>query len=774
MCPRSYCFTCLKRLVTSTLYEQIQTDDDWQCLTCQYGHSSFEPLPKNKWKMLNRSMNIPKPSSPKKNQQPNHPEVKLQAKALEEVAVESKKEEKHPTPRIVIAEEAPIAAAVEEDLPLKRRRVKSERALESVDVEKVLLNSSLPSNATAAKKRIRAKLDKAGPSANQAPAPATKVAQVAVPEPVVDELFYFQQYVLYYDRLCKECSATTSKIKVETDDACFLCKDGGDLIECDWVISGKKHSRCRKVYHSACLSYVVEDDQSKWYCPRHFCDVCGELNLAYACLFCPVSICSKCPEEMVRKYGHIRYVELDYPSTGEFTKSNLKAIACQSCLDMITKTSQSTRTLSPELRKIAEQLLQRQVKKFPGKPGEEYLKHGGLFKREAGQNLSGASQVISQQQLKQRRPREVKYNEEEYPYVKRAVSDRRRTRWTVEEDEDLEVAFAKHGHNIDAIEQDTNLSKSFKSRPRDEVDKKLQILLLRKMEHDDKVDILESEGKMGAHIDGDNDDWQVMLNTATHIPSDTIAVQAHGSVQSNEENMRASPSIGDLNQPSCRLMDGDTVTIVDGESSPLSSDSSPRKRARDSQDSLHTEPATNINTVSVSVNVAATEDDRKSDRAQIVIPITAKYVEEESDPAHDININMTMVTSEDERNSDPAQNADMIQVATEDFAEKSDPAPDTGMIPIMADDVETESLDPAPETCMKPITSDVIKALDEDLKEQEDLFKAAINMIEQAACSSSTSITAASSIEADLADEAPVDSKVKEKAAPKRRSPRKI
>jgi hypothetical protein len=88
-----------------------------------------------------------------------------------------------------------------------------------------------------------------------------------------------------------------------TDDVCFLCKDGGDLIECDDLRS--KHcdsrKRCKKVYHSYCLAYVVEDDGRDWRCPRHFCDYCGTINLKYVCKFCPMSICKSCPAAMVKK-----------------------------------------------------------------------------------------------------------------------------------------------------------------------------------------------------------------------------------------------------------------------------------------------------------------------------------------------------------------------------------------------------------------------------------------------------------------------------------------
>ena len=110
---------------------------------------------------------------------------------------------------------------------------------------------------------------------------------------------YYDQATLQANKLPKEKKSTA------TDDVCFLCKDGGDLIECD-------DSKCRKVYHSYCLSYFVEDDGRDWRCPRHFCDYCGSVNLKYVCKFCPMSICKNCPTAMVKKvsYSPLLYTAL--------------------------------------------------------------------------------------------------------------------------------------------------------------------------------------------------------------------------------------------------------------------------------------------------------------------------------------------------------------------------------------------------------------------------------------------------------------------------------
>ncbi len=111
-----------------------------------------------------------------------------------------------------------------------------------------------------------------------------------------------------------------------TDDACYLCKDGGDVIECDWTATvqpvtsstsssaanpdsaatpsaankKKPNHRCYKVYHEYCLNFGVDESVKKWICPRHFCSICGVKELSYMCQYCPVSLCKQCPEQFVK------------------------------------------------------------------------------------------------------------------------------------------------------------------------------------------------------------------------------------------------------------------------------------------------------------------------------------------------------------------------------------------------------------------------------------------------------------------------------------------
>ncbi|CAN0553473.1 unnamed protein product, partial [Ectocarpus sp. 12 AP-2014] len=65
-----------------------------------------------------------------------------------------------------------------------------------------------------------------------------------------------------------------------TEDVCFLCKEGGNLVECDEGTSwsrraAAKPTRCKKVYHAYCMGFNVGDDELSS-CPRHACVECGE------------------------------------------------------------------------------------------------------------------------------------------------------------------------------------------------------------------------------------------------------------------------------------------------------------------------------------------------------------------------------------------------------------------------------------------------------------------------------------------------------------------
>jgi len=153
----------------------------------------------------------------------------------------------------------------------------------------------------------------------------------------LDEVYYFSQYAKFYSGVCQEI--LEGKLPEVTEDYCFLCKDGGSLVECDKHANKGDARRCKKVYHTYCLGYDLElmSSSKAWMCPRHYCDICGQLKIYYCCKFCPIAICKKCPSLLVEKYGYSRHIKLPFISEFELGSSNIQPIICQNCLIMVER-----------------------------------------------------------------------------------------------------------------------------------------------------------------------------------------------------------------------------------------------------------------------------------------------------------------------------------------------------------------------------------------------------------------------------------------------------
>ncbi|XP_059209725.1 histone-lysine N-methyltransferase NSD2 isoform X2 [Centropristis striata] len=94
-------------------------------------------------------------------------------------------------------------------------------------------------------------------------------------------------------RLKRKYRRRKSEGKKKSDDDCFRCGDGGQLVIC-----GKK--TCTKAYHLSCLN-LTKRPFGRWDCPWHHCDVCGKNSEAF-CQLCPNSFCKAHQEGVLRPW----------------------------------------------------------------------------------------------------------------------------------------------------------------------------------------------------------------------------------------------------------------------------------------------------------------------------------------------------------------------------------------------------------------------------------------------------------------------------------------
>lgn len=308
-CPRSFCDHCLGKILSdSELREITAVDADWICMCCLCGVPQSPPLSRDAWKKVSNSSGTSSDSAAAA--------AKLKAR---EIANLSRASALMPTqPADPPRKKARVEDAVggggdnkEEPAPQadgrRRKAAKEDSAGYNDDDDN---QGARPSNAADGRRPPR-KSESGKPPSSQSAAPVPALPPV---NQELDEAYYFSQYVCGYDAAAQTMRSGTKASVAEalstTEDVCFLCKDGGELIECDWRApssSSKRQTgggnrgfcRCLKVYHEYCLDYAVQEGVD-WICPRHFCDMCGTRDLKYMCKYCPLAICAECPEEMVK------------------------------------------------------------------------------------------------------------------------------------------------------------------------------------------------------------------------------------------------------------------------------------------------------------------------------------------------------------------------------------------------------------------------------------------------------------------------------------------
>ncbi|CAA0824771.1 Unknown protein [Striga hermonthica] len=89
----------------------------------------------------------------------------------------------------------------------------------------------------------------------------------------------------------------------ESEDWCFVCKEGGDVRICDY-------KDCLKSYHPGCVNEDVSflESEKDWDCAWHNCFNCGRDKSSYLhCYTCPNAVCRKCLPA-----GHILSIKGNY------------------------------------------------------------------------------------------------------------------------------------------------------------------------------------------------------------------------------------------------------------------------------------------------------------------------------------------------------------------------------------------------------------------------------------------------------------------------------
>lgn len=126
-------------------------------------------------------------------------------------------------------------------------------------------------------------------------------------------------------RLKRKYKRRKAEGKKKSEDECFRCGDGGQLVLCD-----KK--TCTKAYHLSCLN-LTKRPFGRWDCPWHHCDVCGKNSEAF-CQLCPNSFCKAHQEGALRPW----------PPTGQL---------CCTEHDELEGTDNQAQDVGPEMAAVA-------------------------------------------------------------------------------------------------------------------------------------------------------------------------------------------------------------------------------------------------------------------------------------------------------------------------------------------------------------------------------------------------------------------------------------
>ena len=411
-CPRSFCTLCLTKLLTQKQSDDMVVNENWRCLCCVHPVEAFRgfastlrlsistqncALPLKR--MLTDSAALPAPAlDPQGNRKYNDNKNKNKNKSnisivpVSSIAThksqtlqhssnskDTKRKRRTPVKNIdYITLDDAVEVEDEEEEEEEERWAEKVHCTRAARPSKKKIDNSAQKTARRNCSPPPAKASKKGstvipPSvSSSSSSSSSSVVEAKTDLPPVntdlDEVHYFSKYVLDEDEIVDEEGNTNSVSVTTTEDSCFLCKDGGDLIECDYGRKGPTKGKCvvgcKKVYHEYCLGYAIPDEQKVWVCVRHYCAMCGSLDLAYQCRSCPLSCCRGCFVAWNHKNHFTEFAEHSHglPTTAikhriggprKFKRKKQKqtkvvmSITCGTCLSMYGK-SFERELLSPQ------------------------------------------------------------------------------------------------------------------------------------------------------------------------------------------------------------------------------------------------------------------------------------------------------------------------------------------------------------------------------------------------------------------------------------------
>ena len=189
-CPRSFCHDCLRKVLNEKELSDVLNDDDgndWNCMACRQGVKHEIPsLSKSNWVFIDPFMDV---SSSKSNQSPHSPKI---------------------TDNIPISQEQQLSrfktvTNIDDTQQQNDVRLTSSHEMTAKCDEDCLIE--FDNTPVVGKRKYNTRK-------------ARNAGTSSAPPPIIDdEVFYFGQYLKYYDNI--SCSHSKTR---NTDDSCYLCK----------------------------------------------------------------------------------------------------------------------------------------------------------------------------------------------------------------------------------------------------------------------------------------------------------------------------------------------------------------------------------------------------------------------------------------------------------------------------------------------------------------------------------------------------------------------